>query len=174
MARSTTTSKFTAKAKTTVVQPAEQVTAEPPKTTRFAALQQEFEELGIKLPSSTRTLISLVATFLTSFTTSYIGFSVVAWLSTAALVYSGSAFLGLLVLVVGYIVTGLVVFKASLAVGNFVLGFEFDDVRSAAASVQDAAQRRVSLVRGWFTRSSERVRAGSYPWNDTPAAATAA
>lgn len=129
---------------------AEPITDEAVATTTW---RDSFAELGIKVPTDTRVLISMVVGFVTSFTTSYYGCSVAVWLANAALVYSGSAFLSLLVLVLGCIVAMVGAFRIGMAAGKFVLGFDMADVKSTAEAVTDAARSKVSVISGWFKRS---------------------
>lgn len=152
VARVKAASKFATKS---TVQPAEHVTAEPvvERSTAYGDLREGLEALGFTLPSKTRVLLSVVASFLVTFTTTYFGCAVAEWLALGALFYSGSAFLSLLVLVLGYCIAMYVGYKAGMLACKFVSDFSTEAVSSAAASVQLAARRKVSLVRGWFVRN---------------------
>lgn len=135
-------------------------------TDESESMSDWFARMGVKIPTSRRVLISMVVGCLVSFTTSYFLTTVAVWLATAAMVFSGSAFLSILVLVIGAVIAIAVATRAGMVAGRFVLGFDYDDAKHTVASTVTAAKdtgkavaasaaARVSLVRGWFSRKDD-------------------
>lgn len=117
-----------------------------------ATWREDMASIGIVIPTSRRVLIGMVVGFMVSFTSSYYLCSAAVWLSTAAMVYSGSAFLGLLVLVITGALAVIVASRLGYAAAKLVLGYKPGDFAGVGQSISHAASAKVSLVRGWFVR----------------------
>lgn len=143
-------SRFAPKASTTQARAKTQVAPDPVSTT----WREDMASIGLVIPTSRRVLVSMVVGFMTSFTSSYYLCSAAVWLSTAALVYSGSAFLGLLVLVIGAVLAVITASRLGYAAAKLVLGYKPGDFAGVGSSIHQATVHKVSLVRGWFTRGS--------------------
>jgi hypothetical protein len=107
------------------------------------------------LPTSRRVLVATLAGLLTYATSIYWSMAIVEWVAVGAVVMTGSGFLGFLVTVLAWFMAFVASLRLGYRVAKFVLAYEPSAYSEVAASIKDAAQRRVSLVRGWFKRSDD-------------------
>lgn len=121
-----------------------------------AAAQDEYLAAK-KVPSVTRQLCTSIAQAFVATCNLYWGIQVSGWLMTAALVYTGSAFLSFCIGVLAMFLSLKVAWDAGVFVADMVFNYDVDALASAGHELRVASARRVSLVKKWFTRSDEPI-----------------
>jgi hypothetical protein len=144
----TTATKFAARPSTTQARATRR--AAPQVETPQAA--QFNDEPLFAIPSKARLLIATVAGLFAYAGSIYWSATAVGYLSIAAMLFTGSSFLGFVIAVMGWFFAIIGSLRIGWAVGKFVLTFEMDDITQLGASIKASAKSKTSLVRGWFTR----------------------
>jgi hypothetical protein len=104
------------------------------------------------MPSATHQLIATIGQLVAFSASIYWGVQLTGLLMTAAIVFTGSAFLAF---VIG-VTTAILAFKAAWSLGTnvsrFILDFDVNDATNVGHDLRIAAAKKVSLVKGWFKR----------------------
>lgn len=114
------------------------------------------ESMGIELPSKTRVLVSLVASVVVASGIAYFGGQLLGMLVAGALVLTGSAFLSLLIYILGLCVLAYGAFVAGRKVAQYILTSNVD---SDVAAVRERIGGAKDRVLGWFKSEPKVVAA---------------
>jgi hypothetical protein len=125
---------------------------------RHAASREELLS-SLKVPSGTRLLVSVVAGIISYASTLYFAAPLIELVVVGAIALTGLPFIGFLVHVLGLFAAVMASIYAGWKTMTFVMSFDIDEARNTAATLRDAAKRRVSLVRGWFKPAAADVGA---------------
>lgn len=122
-----------------------------PKPTMSESIQDDIKALFAKykvaVPSTTRFIVSAVATFAICFGIGYVGAVLVETLVVASLMLTSSLFLGVALYILGVFAT----IYASLRVGSFVNNFIM------SGDIDRSYQKYSNVVRGFFSFGNKEV-----------------
>ena len=110
--------------------------------------------LGIELPSKRRVIVSLIASIIVGGCIGYFGGQLLGMLVAGALVLTGSAFLSMLVYILGLCVLAYGAFVAGRKVAQYILTSNVDTDLSAVRNTLGSAKDRVF---GWFKSEPKAV-----------------
>lgn len=123
---------------------------------RMAQINDEYLAAN-HVPSSARLMVAAITRLLSFSASIYWGIQGIGLLVTAAVVYTGSAFIAFCI----GLTTALLAFRAAwsvgTAVGEFVINFNPDTPAQIGRDLRVSAARKVNLVKGWFTRKDDDV-----------------
>jgi hypothetical protein len=120
---------------------------------RVAARAAYFESLVSDTPSRARQLVASIGQLVSFATTFYWGLQAVGWLSAAALMFTGSAFITFCTVFIGALLAFRASWHAGTAAFAFVVEFDGDTINSVGRDLRIAAAKKTSLVKSWFQRS---------------------
>lgn len=116
------------------------------------------ESLGIAIPSKRRILVATVASIIVGGCIGYFGGQLLGMLVAGALVLTGSAFLSMLVYILGLCVLAYGAFVAGRKVAQYILTSNVDTDLSAVRNTLGSAKDRVF---GWFKSEPKAVAAAA-------------
>lgn len=116
------------------------------------------ESLGIAIPSKRRILVATVASIIVGGCIGYFGGQLLGMLVAGALVLTGSAFLSMLVYILGLCVLAYGAFVAGRKVAQYILTSNVDTDLSAVRNMLGSAKDRVF---GWFKSEPKAVAAAA-------------
>lgn len=126
----------------------------------FSSLNFDFrsfcESLGIVIPSKRRILVATVASIIVGGCIGYFGGQLLGMLVAGALVLTGSAFLSMLVYILGLCLLAYAAFVAGRKVAQYILTSNVDTDLSAVRNTLGSAKDRVF---GWFKSEPKAVAA---------------
>lgn len=126
----------------------------------FSSLNFDFrsfcESLGIAIPSKRRILVATVASIIVGGCIGYFGGQLLGMLVAGALVLTGSAFLSMLVYILGLCLLAYAAFVAGRKVAQYILTSNVDTDLSAVRNTLGSAKDRVF---GWFKSEPKVVAA---------------
>lgn len=114
------------------------------------------ESLGIAIPSKRRILVATVASIIVGGCIGYFGGQLLGMLVAGALVLTGSAFLSMLVYILGLCVLAYGAFVAGRKVAQYILTSNVDTDLSVVRNTLGSAKDRVF---GWFKSEPKAVAA---------------
>lgn len=114
--------------------------------------------LGIELPSKRRVIVSLIASFIVGAGIGYFGGHLLGMLVAGALVLTGSAFLSMLVYILGLCLLAYAGFVAGRKVAQYILTSNVDSDLAAVRNTLGGAKDRVF---GWFKSEPKAVAAAA-------------
>lgn len=114
--------------------------------------------LGIELPSKRRVIVSLIASLIVGGCIGYFGGQLLGMLVAGALVLTGSAFLSMLVYILGLCLIAYAGFVAGRKVAQYILTSNVDTDLSAVRNTLGSAKDRVF---GWFKSEPKAVAAAA-------------
>lgn len=124
----------------------------------FSSLNFDFrsfcESLGIAIPSKRRILVATVASIIVGGCIGYFGGQLLGMLVAGALVLTGSAFLSMLVYILGLCLLAYAAFVAGRKVAQYILTSNVDTDLSAVRNTLGSAKDRVF---GWFKSEPKAV-----------------
>jgi hypothetical protein len=149
--------------KTRTAQAAEQTVRQPDTTDDLLAKVMRHHHDSTQaalasLPSAKRFVLGTVVGLLTYATSVWFAMPLVEIAVIAVLNFTGFAFLSYLVYVLGLFFVFLTSMVAGFQAYQWVVGFDTTRAKATAKQLSDASKRRVSAVRGWFTRSDDKVQ----------------
>lgn len=112
--------------------------------------------LGIKLPSKRRVIVSLIASVIVGAGIGYFGGHLLGMLTAGALVLTGSAFLSMLIYILGLCLLAYAAFVAGRKVAQYILTSNVDSDLAAVRNTLGGAKDRVF---GWFKSEPKAVAA---------------
>lgn len=101
--------------------------------------------MGFELSEGQRSVLSWIGAILTYGATYYVGMSVTLWLANLALVFTGSVFLTFMIWFVGYVVSVVMAFYASLQAKVAIKNF-------SAEGMIESMNAAPGKIAGWFGR----------------------
>jgi uncharacterized membrane protein YdfJ with MMPL/SSD domain len=104
-------------------------------------------------PSFGRLVASLVCGLAVYAGGLYLGLPLATAVVVAVTSLTGAGFLAFFATILSYFTVGFAACWLGIATYHWVLEARFEHLADAGAAVRDAAKRRVSLVRDWFTRN---------------------
>lgn len=114
------------------------------------------ESLGVAIPSKRRILVATVASIIVGGCIAYFGGQLLGMLVAGALVLTGSAFLSMLVYILGLCLIAYAAFVAGRKVAQYILTSNVDTDLSAVRNTLGSAKDRVF---GWFKSEPKAVAA---------------
>lgn len=133
------------------VQDAVDVSAQRVYAERIASAQDEYLA-SVDAPTHTRMLVASVTQLLTFSVSMYWSVQLTGWVMTAALLFTGSSFVAVLIAILGLVLAFKAAWRAGFTAAEVVSNASFKTAGNVGASIKDAAARKVSMVRGWFVR----------------------
>jgi hypothetical protein len=118
---------------------------------RVAQAQDEFLASNA-VPSHTRQLVASVAQLLGFSVSIYWGVQLSGALMTAAVLYTGSAFIAFVLGMIAVVLSFKAAWNTGTFIARFVLDYDSDTLAEAGRELRIASARRVSIVKRWFTR----------------------
>ena len=112
--------------------------------------------LGIELPSKRRVIVSLIASVIVGAGIGYFGGHLLGMLTAGALVLTGSAFLSMLIYILGICLIAYAAFVAGRKVAQYILTSNVDSDMAAVRNTLGGAKDRVF---GWFKSEPKAVAA---------------
>ena len=106
-----------------------------------------FEKYNIKIPSVSRTVVSLIAMAVVGGAIGYIGGTLLAFAVAGVLILTGSALLAFLIWALGVVAFGVAAWFAGGYTGDFIV----------SGNIDRCYQKCSTVVRGWFSRSEDNV-----------------
>lgn len=119
-------------------------------------VRQMYAKYKVAVPSTTRFVVSCVATLAISFGIGYIGSVIVETLVIASLMLTGSLFLGVAMYVLGVIASLYASFVVAGFVNNFIMS---GDIDRSYQKYSDLVLNKCSSVRGFFAFKNKEVTA---------------
>lgn len=116
------------------------------------------ESLGVAIPSKRRILVASVASIIVGGCIGYFGGQLLGMLVAGALVLTGSAFLSMLVYILGLCLIAYGAFVAGRKVAQYILTSNVDSDLSAVRNTLGSAKDRVF---GWFKSEPKAVAAAA-------------
>ena len=113
----------------------------------FASMESLFKVHGIIMPSTTRWVVSMVASAVAGGLLGYAGGTLLSYCVAGVLLFSGSALLALLVYIVGILLILLASYQAGKIIGGFILSGDID-------RCYENVSNRVS---GWFGSAKNKL-----------------
>ena len=114
------------------------------------------ESLGVAIPSKRRILVATVASIIVGGCIGYFGGQLLGMLVAGALVLTGSAFLSMLVYILGLCLLAYAAFVAGRKVAQYILTSNVDTDLAAVRNTLGSAKDRVF---GWFKSEPKAVAA---------------
>lgn len=114
--------------------------------------------LGIAIPSKRRVIVSLIASLIVGIGIGYFGGHLLGMLTAGALVLTGSAFLSMLVYILGLCLLAYAAFVAGRKVSQYILTSNVDSDLAAVRNTLGSAKDRVF---GWFKSEPKAVAAAA-------------
>lgn len=143
-----------------MLKPKAKAEAEEDHASMFSSLNFDFrsfcESLGIAIPSKRRILVATVASIIVGGCIGYFGGQLLGMLVAGALVLTGSAFLSMLVYILGLCLLAYAAFVAGRKVAQYILTSNVDSDLSAVRNTLGSAKDRVF---GWFKSEPKAVAA---------------
>ena len=113
----------------------------------FASMESLLKTHGIIMPSTTRWVVSMVASAVAGGLLGYAGGTLLSYCVAGVLLFSGSALLALLVYIVGILLILLASYQAGKIIGGFILSGDID-------RCYENVSNRVS---GWFGSAKNKL-----------------
>lgn len=106
------------------------------------------------VPTATRTIVATIAHLLSLSVTLYWGIEATTALMAAAFLLTSSVFVTWVIGFMGLVLAFYAALQTGNAIGQFVLNFDYDRTAAIGRDLRVAAAKRISLVKGWFTRAT--------------------
>lgn len=116
------------------------------------------ESLGVAIPSKRRILVATVASIIVGGCIGYFGGHLLGMLTAGALVLTGSAFLSMLIYILGICLIAYAAFVAGRKVAQYILTSNVDSDLAAVRNTLGSAKDRVF---GWFKSEPKAVAAAA-------------
>lgn len=131
----------------------EQVASDP--MTRYAEAHAGLMD-AFNLPTGRRLIVASVVSLLSYGATFYWTLQAIEIVSVIAVAYTSSMFLGFMISLLGFVLAFYAGMKISYFVFKRVVAIDMSKLTATGKSIKDASTRRVSLVKGWFTKTDPR------------------
>ena len=118
------------------------------------SLERLMRDMGAKIPSGRRILVSFVASFITGACVGYAGSMALAWLLAGAILLGAGAFLTFLITVLVWLLTIIGMYLAGKKVGTYIITGRIDE---HFASVKNGASSAWNWVTSPFRSSDDEL-----------------
>jgi len=118
---------------------------------RTAQLRDEFLATE-NVPTATRVVVASVSHLLALSVTLYWGIEAATAVMAAAMILTSSVFITWVVGFIGLVLALYAALQAGSAIGDIVLKFDTKRAAAVGHDLRVAAAKRISLVKGWFTK----------------------